>query len=553
MHRPLRAALAAGLLLLAVSAHAVELEASVDRTTVRQNESFSYVLRLSGDDDADPNFEVFNSCCEILSRHHSTRVQILSGDYQRVNEWQLVLMARDKGPIMIPPVRVGNLISNPITMMILAAADTGAAGDIFLEVASEPQHPYVQAETVYTMRLHIGVDTRGESLSDPSVTGGEAIIEKLGDDRRFQTERGGRTYTVIERRYSIFPQQTGSLTVEPLLFSAQVVGGRGTRSNVQRYRSDAIELMVKPVEAPPPSHPDAVWLPARRLSLQDEWSSDTSPAGIPITRQLTIRADGLLNTQVPAVALGEIAGVRQYSDQPELSNWVTDEGIQGRRTENIAVIAGNAGDFDIPGIELPWFDVTRGAWQIARVPEQRLTVSPSREQQTANTGIPDPTKPELTPVANKVEPDAWRWLSLALATGWLVTIFAWWFRRSRQRLAGRSVEIGAGPSPRSQQRRLLRELRSACEAGEARRAADALLSWGQLRFETTQPRSLTSLASRMGPELKEAIGDLEQQLYGRGETHWDGSALLAALKRIDSVGQRHQESSSDDALLPLYR
>lgn len=552
MQRLLNIVFVHGLVLFALAAQAADLQASVDRTSVRQNESFQYKLSLSGDNDSEPNFDGLNACCEILSRHHNTRVQILNGDYQRLNEWQLVLMARDTGPLIVPPVRVGNLTSNPITMMILAAAEGGAGGDIFIEVNSEPAQPYVQAETVYTLRLHVGVDARGQSLSEPTVTGGEAIIEKLGDDRRFQTQRGGRSYTVTERRYSIFPQQTGTLTIEPLVYAAQVVAG-GTRSNVQRYRSDAIELGVKPVVAPPPSHPDAVWLPARRLSLQDEWSSDSSAAGIPITRQLVIRADGLLDTQVPAVALGETEGVRQYTDQPELSNWVTDAGIQGRRTENIAVIAGNAGAFDIPGVELPWFDVTQGAWQIARVPQQRLTVSPSREQQATNSVIAPTQAAESSALPSEAEPGVWRLLSLALGVGWLLTILVWFLRRGRQPSANQSVVIDPGPSPRSQQRRLLREIRRACEAGEAARASELLLSWGQLRFETAPPRSLTSLASRVGTALGAAIIELEQHLYGRGITQWDGSDLLAGLKHIDVVDQRHQEGSSDDSLLPLYR
>ncbi len=549
MRRLLKAVLAGGIALGSVVAQGAELEASVDRTTVRQNESFNYVLRLSGDG-GEPSFDEFNACCEILSRHHSTRVQILNGDYQRVNDWQLVLMARDPGPMIIPPVRVGNLTSNPVTMMILAATDAEAAGDVFLEVVTEPQHPYVQAETVYTLRLHIGVDVRGQRLSEPSVAGGEAIIERLGEDRRFQTQRGDRSYTVIERRYSIFPQQTGNLTIEPLIFEAQVVAA-GTRSNIQRYRSDAIELMVKPVEAPPLSHPDAVWLPARQLSLQDEWSSDASTAGIPITRQLVIRADGLLDTQVPAVALGDTDGVRQYTDQPELSNWVTEEGIQGRRTENIAVIAGKAGDFSLPAIEVPWFDVTQGVWQIARVPAKRLSVAPSREQASVSAALPPLDPRPASPIARPAEPGIWRWLSLALGAGWLLTIGAWLFKRGRRRAA--PVVIGDGPSPRSRQRRLLRDLRKACAAGEARRAADLLLSWGRLRFDAAQPRSLTGLAGRMGPELKAAITELEQHLYGREALDWNGSALLAALKHIDVVDQRDSASNADDALLPLYR
>jgi len=125
MQRLLNIVFVHGLVLFALAAQAADLQASVDRTSVRQNESFQYKLSLSGDNDSEPNFDGLNACCEILSRHHNTRVQILNGDYQRLNEWQLVLMARDTGPLIVPPVRVGNLTSNPITMMILAAAEGG--------------------------------------------------------------------------------------------------------------------------------------------------------------------------------------------------------------------------------------------------------------------------------------------------------------------------------------------------------------------------------------------------------------------------------------------
>ena len=367
---------------LAGIATGAELEATVDRNTVRQNQSFSYQLRLTGSESGEPDFAALNSCCEIIGRHKNVRMNWVSGEYERITEWQLSLMARDSGPLAIPGMRVGSLVSNSVTLMVMAPQLSAAGGDIFLEVSAEPQHPYVQAETVYTLRLFFGVDTRGQRLSELTVSGGEAIVERLGEDARFQAERNGRSYSVLERRYAIFPQDSGNLTIEPLVFEGQVVNGR-TFSDLQRHSSDAIELMVKPVEPPPASHPQAIWLPARRLELQDDWSSESLTAGIPVTRRLTVRADGLLDTQIPALALGQMQGVRQYSDQPELSKWITEEGIQGRRVENLAVIAGSSGEYQLPAVELPWFDVTNAEWRIARLPRHDFDVIANGEQQAA--------------------------------------------------------------------------------------------------------------------------------------------------------------------------
>ncbi len=107
-----------------------------------------------------------------------------------------------------------------------------------------------------------------------------------------------------ERRYAIFPQQAGTLTVGPATFEAMVIPDRGF-SRVSRFRSSTLDLAVQPAVAPPASMHGAVWLPAQRVALSEKWSDDSTAltVGIPRTRQVTIEADGLLETQLPELAL----------------------------------------------------------------------------------------------------------------------------------------------------------------------------------------------------------------------------------------------------------
>jgi hypothetical protein len=534
--------------------YGAELEATVDRNTVRQNQSFSYSLRLTGSESAEPDFAALGDCCEIIGRHRNVRMNWVNGDYERVTEWQLNLMARDSGPLAIPGIKIGHLVSNPVTLMVLAPELSTAGGDIFLEVTAEPQHPYVQAETSYTLRLFLGVDTRGQRLSELSVSGGEAIVERVGEDARFQAERNGRSYTVIERRYSIFPQESGTLTIEPLVFEGQVVSGR-TFSDLQRHSSDAIELMVKPVEPPPASHPEAIWLPARRLELQDDWSSESLTAGVPVTRRLTVRADGLLDTQIPALVLAQMEGVRQYSDQPELSKWATEQGIQGRRVETLAVIAGNSGEYQLPAIEVPWFDVANAKWRVARLPRHDFDVIASSEQQAAAAEVSAASgmQPGLASPALTTETMTWRWLSAALTGGWLLTLVAWFFSRRHRRVKATRDATPDGPRPWAAERRVLRDLRRAAEASDATQASQLLLVWAELRFDTGKLKSLGSVFPHVGPVFKNALQDLEHSLYGPEGQAWNGDKLVAALKNVDAVNQRDADNEPADALLPLYR
>ena len=121
---------------------------------------------------------------------------------------------------------------------------------------------------LFTLRLYVGVSTGRATLTTPETTGVEAIVEKLGEDSQYQTTRGGRDFIVRERRYAVFPQQAGTLTIGPVTFEAMVIPDRGF-SRVQRFRSDVLELTVQPAVAPPAALAGAAWLPAQRVTLTE--------------------------------------------------------------------------------------------------------------------------------------------------------------------------------------------------------------------------------------------------------------------------------------------
>jgi hypothetical protein len=234
-----------------------------------------------------------------------------------------------------------------------------ATADIFMELAAEPEVVYPQSQVLFTLRLYVGVATGRATLTTPATTGVEAIVEKLGEDSEYRTQRGGREFNVRERRYAVFPQQAGTLTIGPVTFEAMVIPDRGF-SRVQRFRSDVLDLTVQPAVAPPAALAGAAWLPAQRVTLTEEWSDagDELAVGIPRTRTIVLEGLGLLDTQLPEVPLEQQAGVRQYADQPELSREITSEGLLSRRKVSLAVIAQAPGEVVLGGVRVPWWNVT---------------------------------------------------------------------------------------------------------------------------------------------------------------------------------------------------
>ncbi|HEX7079897.1 MAG TPA: BatD family protein [Gammaproteobacteria bacterium] len=549
-----RLVLALGLWLSAAvlaSAQDVAVTASVDRAMPRVNESFTYILRAEGRVRGEPNVAPLEQLFEILHSSQSTQIQIVNGQAEQVAEWIFQLMPRNPGKTLIPPIEVAGRFSNPVEIEILPAlADTGVPDDIFLEVDVDPETAYVQSEVVYTLRLFVGVATGRAAITPPEVTGGEAIVERLGEDRRYRATRGGRDFEVNERRYAIFPQQPGKLTIGPATFEAMVIPSRGF-SRVQRYRSEPVEVEVRPAVPPPPSHPNAVWLPAKRVELHEMWSDDPPElmVGVPATRTLTIEAVGLLETQLPEIEMARTDGVRQYADQPELERNVTPDGLVATRTERYAVLPQRSGEAELPGVELPWFNVETGRWEVASLPPRSVVIAPG-----APTPTPEPQveAPRDAPPAAAPAPSAGAWpaLSALLGAGWLATLLLWWRSGRAPRAA---VPAAEEPPRRPANRRLLRQLRAACERGDTAEAGRTLLEWAAARFASAPPRTLGALAERLPPAVAIEVRELEAALYGPERERWDGAGLAASLGEIDAAARSDGESPRDDGLRPLYR
>ncbi len=535
------------------AAQEVVLEASTDRSTIRENESVTYVLRAEGAVRGEPDLSEIERDFDVLNRSNSTRVSIINGKMQQVAEWEIELMPMRAGEFTLPPVTLGSAQSNSVTLEVLPplqARDDGAA-DIFMEVEALPESAYVQSQVIFTLRLFVGVGTGRATLTAPQISGGEAIVERLGEDSQYQTMRDGRNFVVRERRYAVFPQQTGVLTIGPAVFEAMVIPNRGF-SRVQRFRSETVDVKVEPAVSPPPEYPNAVWLPASRLTLSERWSDEsfTFDLGIPRTRTITVEADGLLQTQLPELEIDQADGIRQYADQPELDRTTTAAGLTAHRIERFAVIAQREGEVELPGVELPWWNVNERRWEVARLDSRTVTVLPSAETVVE----PDQAQAAPAPVESEPAPQSLFWpvLSAVLALGWAVTAALWW--RSTHASALRQ-ERGSSDKSRSawgMDRRLMKSLRQACSRNDATEAQRLVMQWAHLRFPDDPPNTLGAFAQRLPGDAAAAIDDLEECLYGRMPRPWDGAALKKALDGIQSVASTAR-GKDKDALLPLYR
>lgn len=205
---------------LSQSAEAATIRMELDRSPVLINESFTLVFEAEGSVDEDPDFSALERVFDILRRSEGSSMQIINGEVSRKKQWTLSLMAKEPGHFIIPPIPFGKDKSESL-MIEIKAAPVPSEGDfepIFIEVSAEPATPYVQSQVIYTVRLYRSVTLISGNLSEPTLSDADAVIEKLGNDRSFETTLKDQRYLVVERVYAIFPQQSGQLTLLPIRF-----------------------------------------------------------------------------------------------------------------------------------------------------------------------------------------------------------------------------------------------------------------------------------------------------------------------------------------------
>ena len=549
-------------------AGAAVISVSVDRNPVAVDESFQILFESNESVDDDPDFSPLARDFTILSTGRSSNTSIVNGKVTRSSQWILTVMAKKTGTLSIPAVRFGKDRSQPGTVSVMATGGRAShnSGDIFLEVEVTPDDPYVQAQVIYTVRLYRSVVTDNGSLSEPQPSGGNAVIERLGEDKSYEVQKVGVRYMVTERQYAIFPQGSGDITIEPVTFQGQI--GRDTGFFMDPFgppprmvveKSRAVQLHVKPISQ---GFTGKLWLPLRKLELQEQWSRDPSalPAGEPVTRTLKLIAEGLTASQLPDMEDALPDTLKQYPDQPVQNNNIGSQGITGTREEKTAVIPAQEGEYPLPAIEIPWWNTKTDRQEVAILPARIITVLPAVTAKGKSPGVTTEPRIDVTtedaqaPSSVQLAPGSgtpagneyWKWISMLLAAGWLISLLLWW------KIGGRHHEGMAKTEKQENRKHVINGLKRACQGNDPVAAKDCILKWAGIIWPESTPASLGQLEKRYTGRFSEQLCILSQTLYSARQQDWNGSEFFQAFEAVkQDAGKTEKEKAG--GLEPLYK
>jgi BatD DUF11 like domain len=556
------------LLLLTLSQFSLaKITVNVDRDPVVADESFQLVFESDQKVDAEPDFSPLDRSFTILNSRRRSNTQIINGKVNHSQMWILTLLSNKSGIIGIPSIRFGKELTQPRTIKVVPSAPVTkgkSSDDIFIDVEVNTKTPYVQAQVVYTVKLYRSVATNNASLSEPVLSGGQAVINKFGEDSSFEAQLNGKRYVVIQRQYVIFPQSSGALKIEPLMFQGQT--GKGGFFNYDPFgpqaqsivkRSAEINLEVKPI---PDSFSGDTWLPASQLTIQEQWSVDPGKLqqGEATTRTLTLAGNGLAASHLPAIKSNLPVTLKQYPDQPEFEETNDANGFIGIRRDKMAIIPTEGGDYMLPAIKVPWWNTDTDKMEIAELPERSIHVdgnvtapvdSAIKEQLVTNEMTPselEDSNETIIKSLDTVDRDSqWKWVSLVLLVLWSITLIIFW--KSKRNIS----TTKSSTDTTSSNRHYLKQIKQACKKNDPIMAKQSLLDWARNLWPEKNIGSIDSIKELCAEDFQLELDKLNNCLYGKAPNSWNGAEFLKCFE--SQSFEKKQSVETSGKLEPLYK
>lgn len=548
-------ALIVNLMLLPVAGHAA-LEAQVDRQQVLLGDTLRLTLR--GDGDSDPETVDLAPLLvdfQLMQRARSSSTRIVNGVIERSLELVITLAPKRIGELTIPALQGDRSRTQPITISVSEMpADADAAQGVYLEVETDREWAYVQAQVVLKIRIMQAQALDERRLSDLEIPG--AVVHFL-DQSSFQRRINSTVYQVAELRYALFAEQSGTLTIPEVVFTAREAQPRrsvfdyGGGGRLLRRQSAPITLEIKPK---PGAYPvGSPWLPAQHVELEEIFSADPDnlSVGESITRTLTLRGDGVQSVQLPGFPVTRADGLRSYPN-PEVSDDTEQaDGLKALRSRSEALLATRPGVLELPELRVVWWDTESDSLREANLPARQIEVLGVVADATDDADTLEMLRPESSSTGLSAELAArdtrlWQGATGVALFLWLLTLLLWW-RSARTR----EPAIAPTPStPPPQIDQAVATLQRACRAHDARQTYRALLGLASALGLATP--TLASLRDHCkSAEFDQACRDLERSLYMDEAQSWDAAALQSAAERAIKT-QAQCERLQNGGLRALY-
>ncbi len=406
MHKKLLFFLIAILVCLSASVFAQEvkfnIDVSIDRDTIGLDEQAIMKIKVSGDSQnlPAPNIPTF-SMFEIETRGRSSNFSYNNGVVETSVTYNFLILPKRPGTFPIDQISAiynnKRYKGNKLFLTVLKDASTindalskravnatGNSKDYFFEAIVDNKNPYVNQQIVLTLKFYISVRYYGSpELVEPTTTG--FWKEIIGNKTPYHQRINNRQYKIIERKYALFPTQTGELDIGRAMIRVTVPSRSNNRRNKSLFggmfgsgeevsiRSNLLKIKVKPL--PKKGRPADFTGTIGKYAISATANKKVTEANQPLS--VTIKLTGIGN--IKSIAEPKMPELdNQFSIyRASTSENISKNGniIGGTKIFEEVFIPKRPGNIEIPSIKYNYFDPKTSKYRFTATKPIKLRVT----------------------------------------------------------------------------------------------------------------------------------------------------------------------------------
>ncbi len=559
-----------------------KLTAKLNRNPVPVGETFVLSLEYDGDPgNKKPDFALLSHDFTVYMVSNSYKGIYTNGNMKKLYIWNVTMTADRTGTFTIPSLSVGKAKSLPLTVRVVAADNQRQAAPdapkFSVSRSISNSSPLVQQQLNYTFKITAKEALQGNAPQFMSADGDEWIIRALGDPVVSTRLKDGVEEREITFNYALFPQKSGNLQIPEVRFEGYYIDPDSGRHSMQRLlgafsglnddafgldmfgRRVPIVLKAGPISIKvgkiPAANHGSWWLPAQKAEIYSDWQQKmpTFKSGEAVSREVYLKVDGVIDSQLPEIRFPDIKGMKQYPEKPVIRSEVNGDNVVSTMKIKTVYIPEKSGRMTIPEIAVNWYNINTRQMEKAILPAVDVEVAPGVAITPSSVVPEEKTKAAYAPAKAETIPEA---VMPAPVSGWhLLAAFLGGVALSLLAVV-MFLRLSAKQKHEKKPARLSGQRSGIVQAvrnHDLRSVRDNVLAWARKTFPAAEVRNLDDVAALAEDrDFTVELQKLQKALYSVSQADFDSSTFMETFTR--AAKRRTKQKKENERLLPrLYQ
>ena len=407
----------------------IEISASVDRTMIGLNQTFTLEVSVSGDkanNIGDPKIPELSAFAAYMGSSGTTQnIQVINGRMSVSKTYSFTYMATTIGKFTIPPTTVtfggAEFSSKAIEIEIVSSnappqtrqrktapasldqpQDQASDDNLFLQVSANKRRAYVNEPIILVYKIYTRVTVTQYGIDKLPTTAGFWVEEFPLSNQPQTVEEiyNGKKYIVAEiKRMALFPTDAGQKTVGPMQIECNVRVQTQRRSIFDSFFDDPFfGRSVNKLVASKPITIDVLPLPSENRPLNFSGLAGQFTISANVDKQ-SVKTNEAISLKVKVSGTGNIKMIPtpEFEVPPDFEKYEpkvseninrSENGISGNKTLEYVLIPRYPGIHKIKPVSFSYFDIANRAYKILSTPEIVIDVEKGTDEfMTVTTGL----------------------------------------------------------------------------------------------------------------------------------------------------------------------